>query len=237
MSSVVSVERLNSCLKEYWSVFLLDPKYKSRIWRPLDEDLWNKWHRRGAKFLLRLFVLLNFWCSSISFSLLSRVSTSWRSNIGPWSMGDRKLVFLAHSSSAWVELHSRNWNQRAILKALSPPGSDTDCEILDIEPEPKAIMDETFLDLGRGKCIFACGGNINNLWQVQTMIKMKLNSLTFLPLRSGGKRGVYSYFPWIWASLWLLPPIECGRSDAVSPPGLAFMTPRSFLFPCPPPFF
>lgn len=62
-----------------------------------------------------------------------------------------------------MELHSRNWNQRAILKALSPPGSDTDCEILDIEPKPKAIMHETFLDLGRGKCIFACGGNINNL--------------------------------------------------------------------------
>lgn len=50
------------------------------------------------------------------------------------------------------------------------------------------------------------------------------------------KRGVYGYFPWIWASLWLLPPIECGRSDAVSPTGLAFMTPRSFLFPCPPLF-
>lgn len=68
---------------------------------------------------------------------------------------------------------------------------------------------------------------------VQTVIKIKVNYLIFLTIerqKVGEYRGIFSYFLWIWAELWLLWPIECSGTDAMSLPGIAFMTPKTFFF-------
>ena len=65
---VLFCEKTQGLSQRILKCFLLDPKYKARIWRPLDGDSEEGVTREGSdKFLFRVFSLLNFWPSSIIF--------------------------------------------------------------------------------------------------------------------------------------------------------------------------